>query len=90
MISNISSRNKIRWRRRGIPTFSLENNPILFSLDLFVPHYLGIVVHEPRVDSKYKDGKNEKKIYRPVRIWIQSNSDERRRTAVLTLGLELE
>jgi hypothetical protein len=50
MISDISSRkkrNKIRWRKWEIPTFSLKNNPILDTLNLFVPHYFDVAVHKP-------------------------------------------
>jgi len=50
MISNIRLRkkhNEIRWKKWDKPTFSLENNPILSTLDLFVPHYFDVAVHEP-------------------------------------------
>ena len=50
MISDISSKkkhNEIRWRKWEIPTFSLENNPILPTIDLFIPHYFDVAVHEP-------------------------------------------
>jgi hypothetical protein len=52
MISDIRSRKKFHEIIWEIPTLSMENNPILGTLDLFVPHYLDVVVQEARVVGK--------------------------------------